>query len=91
MGPTNGLLSHFFFSVPTGLGRTTFHLPPPVSRDSAVGIATGYGLDDREVGVRVPGGSRIFSSARVQTGCGVHPTYPMGSGGSFPGGKAAGA
>jgi hypothetical protein len=32
------------------------------SRDSAVGIATGYGLDDRAVGVRVPVGSRIFSS-----------------------------
>jgi hypothetical protein len=31
-------------------------------RDSAVGITTGYGLDDREVGVRVPVGSRIFSS-----------------------------
>jgi hypothetical protein len=25
-----------------------------LSRDSAVGIATDYGLDDREVGVRVP-------------------------------------
>jgi hypothetical protein len=24
------------------------------NRDSAVGVATGYGLDDREVGVRVP-------------------------------------
>jgi hypothetical protein len=34
------------------------------SRDSAVGIATGYGLDDRGVGVRVPLGSRIFSSPR---------------------------
>jgi hypothetical protein len=33
-----------------------------VSRDSAVGIATGYGLDDWEVGVRVPIGSRIFTS-----------------------------
>jgi hypothetical protein len=32
------------------------------SRDSAVGMATGYGLDDRGVGVRVPVGSRIFSS-----------------------------
>jgi hypothetical protein len=31
------------------------------SRDSAVGIATGYWLDYREVGVRVPVGSRIFS------------------------------
>jgi hypothetical protein len=33
-------------------------------RDSAVGIATGYGLDDRGVGVRVPVWSRIFSSPR---------------------------
>jgi hypothetical protein len=32
------------------------------SRDSVVGIATSYGLDDRGVGVRVPVGSRIFSS-----------------------------
>jgi hypothetical protein len=31
------------------------------SRDSVVGIATGYGLDNRGVGVRVPVGSRIFS------------------------------
>jgi hypothetical protein len=34
------------------------------SRDSSVGIATGYGLDDRRLGVRVPVGSRIFSSPR---------------------------
>jgi hypothetical protein len=33
------------------------------SRDNVVGIATGYRLDDRRVGVRVPVGSRIFSSA----------------------------
>jgi hypothetical protein len=32
------------------------------SQDSVVGIATGYELDDRGVGVRVPVGSRIFSS-----------------------------
>jgi hypothetical protein len=36
----------------------TFFFP----RDSAVGIATGYGLDDRGVGVRVPVGARIFTS-----------------------------
>jgi hypothetical protein len=30
--------------------------------NSSVGIATGYGLDNRGVGVRVPIGSRIFSS-----------------------------
>jgi hypothetical protein len=34
------------------------------SRDSAVGIATGYGLDDSGFGVVVPVGSRIFSSPR---------------------------
>jgi hypothetical protein len=34
------------------------------SRDSAVDIATGYGLDDRGVGVWVPVRSRIFSSLR---------------------------
>jgi hypothetical protein len=37
-----------------------------LSRDSVVGIATGYGLDDRRVGVRVPVGSRIFSCPRSQ-------------------------
>jgi hypothetical protein len=30
--------------------------------DSVVGITTGYGLDDRGVGVRVPVGSRLFCS-----------------------------
>jgi hypothetical protein len=30
----------------------------------AVGIATGYGLDDGGVGVRVPVGARFFSSPR---------------------------
>jgi hypothetical protein len=35
---------------------------PNRSRDSSVGIATGYGLDGRGVGVRVPVGSRNVSS-----------------------------
>jgi hypothetical protein len=34
------------------------------SRDSAVGLAIGYGMDDRGIGVRVPAGSTIFSSSR---------------------------
>jgi hypothetical protein len=34
------------------------------SQDSVVGIATGYGLEDQGVRVRVPVGSRIFSSPR---------------------------
>jgi hypothetical protein len=56
------------------------------SWDSSVGTATGYWLDDRGVGVRVPVGSRIFTS----TSRGIHPTsYPMSNGNSFPGGKAA--
>jgi hypothetical protein len=43
------------------------------SRDSSVGIATGYGLDDREFWIRVPVGSRIFStSSRPALG----PTQP---------------
>jgi hypothetical protein len=32
------------------------------SRDNVIDIATGYGLDDRGAGVRVPVWSRIFSS-----------------------------
>jgi hypothetical protein len=61
------------------------------SRDSSVGIALGYGLDDRGSGVRFPSGAGNFSLHRVQNGSGAHPaSYPMGTGGSFPGGKAAG-
>jgi hypothetical protein len=62
-----------------------------VSRGSAVGIVTAYGLDDRGVGVRVPVGSGFSLLHIVQTGSGAHAaSYPMGTGGSFPGGKAAG-
>jgi hypothetical protein len=35
---------------------------PTESRDSAVGIAADYGLDDQGVGVRVPVRPRIFIS-----------------------------
>jgi hypothetical protein len=43
------------------------------NRDSVVGIATGYTLEDREVGVRVSVGYRIFStSSRTVLG----PTQP---------------
>jgi hypothetical protein len=62
-----------------------------MSRDSVFGIATGYGLDGRGIGVRVPVG--VFSLLHVvQTDSGAHPaSYPMCTGSSFPGGKAAGA
>jgi hypothetical protein len=59
------------------------------SRDSAVGIATGYGLDGREVGVRVPVGARFAPLHVVPTGSGAHPaSYPMGTGALFPGREA---
>jgi hypothetical protein len=53
-------------------------------------IALGIELDDR--GVHVPTGTGNFSlHHRSQTGCGAHPvSYPMGTRGSFPRGKAAG-
>jgi hypothetical protein len=58
-----------------------------------IGIATGYGLDDRMIGVRFPVGAGNFSLRhRVQTGSGAHPAfYPIGTGFSFPGVKSAGA
>jgi hypothetical protein len=57
------------------------------------GIALGYGLDDGGGGVHVPAGAWNFSlHHRFQTGSGAHPaSYPMGTRGSFPGGRAAGA
>jgi hypothetical protein len=63
------------------------------SRDSSVGMALGYGLDDRGPRVRFPAGTGNFSlQHRVQNGSGAHPaSCPLGTRGSFPGGKAAGA
>jgi hypothetical protein len=59
------------------------------SRDS---IALGYGLDYRGSRVRFPAGAGNFSLHRVQNGSGAHPaSCPMGTRGSFLGGKAAGA
>jgi hypothetical protein len=54
----------------------------------SAGIATGYGLDDRMVGVRFPAGAgNFFLRHCIQTSSGVHPaSYPMGTRGSFPGG-----
>jgi hypothetical protein len=43
------------------------------SRDSVGGIVTGYGLDDRGVGVRVPVESRIFSTSSRPV---LRPTQP---------------
>jgi hypothetical protein len=56
-------------------------------------IALSYGLDDGGSRVRFPTGAGNFSlHHRVQYGSGSHPaSYPMGTRGSFSGGKSAGA
>jgi hypothetical protein len=63
------------------------------SRDSAVGTVTGYGLDDRGVGVRVHVGARGFTLLHsVQTGSGDQPSLlTNGYWGVFSGDTAAGA
>jgi hypothetical protein len=57
----------------------------PGSRDSSVGMATGW-----TAGVRFPAGARDFSFLRsIQDCSGAHPaSYPMDTKGSFPGVKA---
>jgi hypothetical protein len=62
------------------------------SRDSSVGIALGYGLDDRGSRVRFPAGAGNFSlHHRVQNGSGAHrASYAIGTRGSFPGGEGVG-
>jgi hypothetical protein len=70
-----------FWSVHTTRGRW----------DSAIGIATGYGLEDRGVRVRVPIWSRIFSSPRRPDRFrGPHSLLSSGYRGSFPGLKRQG-
>jgi hypothetical protein len=62
------------------------------SRDSSVGIALGYGLDDRGSRFRFPAGvGNLSLHRRVQNGSGAHPaSYPKGTREYFTGGKAAG-
>jgi hypothetical protein len=62
-------------------------------RESSVGIALGYGLDDRGFRVRFPAGTGNFSlHHRVQNGCGAHTaSYPVGTRGSFLAVKRSGS
>jgi hypothetical protein len=63
-----------------------------MSWDSLIGIATSYGLDDREVGIRDAVRSRIFYSPERPDRLWVRSiSYPMGTGGSFLVVKTAGA
>jgi hypothetical protein len=62
------------------------------NRDSSFGIALDYELDDRGSRVRFPVGAGNFSLHHVKNSSGAHPaSYSMGTTGSFPGVKAAGA
>jgi hypothetical protein len=88
-------------AVQSGVSRISTSLPKNerqlrkkisfyMSRGSSSSKVSDYGLDDRAIEVRSPTGEEDFSSSPcVQTGSGAHPaSYPMGTGGSFPGGKA---
>jgi hypothetical protein len=60
------------------------------SRDSIVGMTTGYGLEDRGIGVQAPVRSRIFSSPqRPDRFWGPPSLLSNGYRRLFPGGKAA--
>jgi hypothetical protein len=76
------------FSVNTINGNLPCTYMGSKSRGSSGTIVSDYGLDDRAIEVRSPTGADFSSSPCVQTGSGAHPaSYPMGTGGSFPGGK----
>jgi hypothetical protein len=56
-----------------------------MGRNSLVGIATGYGLEDRGVGIRIPVGVKNFLHL-VQTGSEIHSTsYAIGTAALFRG------
>jgi hypothetical protein len=59
-------------------------------RGSSVSIVSGYGLDDRAIGIRSQAVAKDFSSSLcVQTGSGAtQPPVQSVPGGPFPGGKA---
>jgi hypothetical protein len=85
IGPTSISSYLYFFNIhPIQLNK---------SRDSWVGIALVYGLDDRGSRALFPAGAGNLSlHHRVQNGSGAHPaSYLMGTRGSFPGSKPAGA
>jgi hypothetical protein len=71
--------------------RHAFITDAMMFRGSAVGIATGYGLDDRGIGVPVPVGATIFSSPSSWDRLWGPPNLlSKGYRKLFPGGKAVG-
>jgi hypothetical protein len=104
INPIHSLLS-YFFKIYLNITITSTHMSSKMlcsfrykssiplyygSRASVVGIATGYGLDGRGVGVRVPVKSRIFTSPRRPDRLwGPLNLLSNRYRGSFPGGNAA--
>jgi hypothetical protein len=85
------------FQPPKGIepSQSLYRLRYPRSVYVAVVLINKFylsGLDDRGSRVRFPAGAgNFFLPHRDQKGSGAHPTsYPIGTTGSFPGGKAAG-
>jgi hypothetical protein len=69
------------------VGILKITIPYSESRDSGVGIATNYGLEDEGVGFRVPMGQEFSILYIVQTGSFLSNRYQ----GLFPGRKSPGA
>jgi hypothetical protein len=84
-------VASYFHPLPKCLGRhkqeqkCSKHISEN-SCDSSVGIALGYGLDDRGSRVRFPAGTgNISLHDHVQNGSGTHPTScPMDTRELFP-------
>jgi hypothetical protein len=78
-------LLYQYKSVSVAQGSNSFVVR--ISRDSSVGMATGYKLDDRS---SIPGWGKEVFLYSVQIGSAAHPCcYPMCTTSSFPVGKAA--
>jgi hypothetical protein len=81
----------FFFFFFFSLLRYEIKWNEMKRRDTTVSIASGYGLDDRRVGVRVPVGLRIFFSPCLPDRLWGPPNLlSNGYRWLFPGGKAIG-
>jgi hypothetical protein len=71
--------------VPRKKQKFRFFLPLSKGKRQDRGMTTGYGLDDQEVGVRVPVGAGIFTSpCRPERLCGSANLLSNGFRGLFP-------